>query len=424
MFSLKALKLEKRNLSLVLISFAILFSIHSHAWLSGKSGFTVTESSYTSPQDENFRDLIAWIKHNADGQVVSINRTALGSAINGINYTHLDTWISLKTDAFLLDGSYIPQTKNPMKGDIFRNLANPKYDQAQIQKKLESWGVRYFVVGTDISPKLKADLFEKIYSNDTFVVYAIAHPGFPKIIRIDSTKNAALFHANTANADAVSLPVSYHPNWKISINGEAVNYTADTENLVQVRLPEGETVIEMKFSMGAIEIISIILSVLSVALCLFVILAGRMRDKLWGLLATRIDIQDKGKISQLFTRYRYAVLLVVLLASSIGVVAKKIISDPSVLLPSHHFGISDTAYDLTDQNWVNGVAIRWAGIFVDNNSANINALRPGKKVVFVDGSKRVIVRQSNNGPYLNIDLSGSPLDGSKVGYPHKFMVIE
>lgn len=31
-------------------------------------------------------------------------------------------------------------------------------------------------------------------------------------------------------------------------------------------------------------------------------------------------------------------------------------------------------------------------------------------------------KQAQNGVYLNIDLTGSPLDGTKVGYPKKFKV--
>ena len=83
---------------------------------------------------------------------------------------------------------------------------------------------------------------------------------------------------------------------------------------------------------------------------------------------------------------------------------------------------SNTTYNLTDQNWINGIAIHRAGFFVDNTAANIAELTPGKKIRFADGSERVIAKQVQNGFFLNIDLSGTPLDGAKVGYPKKFKV--
>lgn len=84
--------------------------------------------------------------------------------------------------------------------------------------------------------------------------------------------------------------------------------------------------------------------------------------------------------------------------------------------------VSDTAYNLTDRNWNGGVAVRWAGFFVDSTSANLAELTSGKKIRFADGSERTIVWQKQNGSYLYIGVSGLPLDGARVGYPNKFEV--
>ncbi len=86
------------------------------------------------------------------------------------------------------------------------------------------------------------------------------------------------------------------------------------------------------------------------------------------------------------------------------------------------YAADNTAFNLTDPNWINGIAVRWAGFFVDNNSANLAEFTPGKKIGFSDGSERIIIKQTQNGPYLNIDLSGPPLDGTKVGYPNIFRI--
>jgi hypothetical protein len=104
--------------------------------------------------------------------------------------------------------------------------------------------------------------------------------------------------------------------------------------------------------------------------------------------------------------------------------AKKIIFDSGLLavLPSLTLNSDDTSFDLTDQNWINGVAIKWAGFFVRNTVPNRYKLTRGKKIQFADGQIRTITRQEDGGAYLNIFLDGLPLDGNIVGFPHKIEV--
>ena len=118
-----------------------------------------------------------------------------------------------------------------------------------------------------------------------------------------------------------------------------------------------------------------------------------------------------------------------LAAGKVSVPPKPIFSDSAnlpywgILTSAPYEHISDTAYNLTDGNWINGIAIRKAGFFVHNYPANRAELAPGKMVSFVDGTERVIVKQAQNGSYLDIDLTGPPLDGAKVGFPNKFLVV-
>ena len=48
----------------------------------------------------------------------------------------------------------------------------------------------------------------------------------------------------------------------------------------------------------------------------------------------------------------------------------------------------------------------------------------GRIVKFGDGTSRKIIRADTNGSYLNIYLSGEPLDTGKVGLPNKFVVVD
>ncbi|MFK4132226.1 hypothetical protein ACI2KR_08025 [Pseudomonas luteola] len=82
-----------------------------------------------------------------------------------------------------------------------------------------------------------------------------------------------------------------------------------------------------------------------------------------------------------------------------------------------------TPYNLTDGNWVNGVARRWAGFFVANTEANRAAYTVGRYVKYANGQVEKIGSANQNGKYLNLYTSGSALDGTVVGYPHKITIV-
>jgi ubiquinone/menaquinone biosynthesis C-methylase UbiE len=73
----------------------------------------------------------------------------------------------------------------------------------------------------------------------------------------------------------------------------------------------------------------------------------------------------------------------------------------------------------TDDNWINGIANKWATAFFIKNSSKAKAdLAVGKKVIFSDGTKRMIVKQQENNDSLIVSLEGPVLDGNEVGYPN------
>lgn len=87
--------------------------------------------------------------------------------------------------------------------------------------------------------------------------------------------------------------------------------------------------------------------------------------------------------------------------------------------------VANSPFDLTDTNWLNGVAKDWAtAFFVSNTPENISKFTIGKKVKFENGLIRSILKQEPSGGYLNVFLDGPPLDGVVVGYPHKLQVID
>ncbi|MGA2318310.1 MAG: hypothetical protein ABSG71_18310 [Thermodesulfobacteriota bacterium] len=86
-------------------------------------------------------------------------------------------------------------------------------------------------------------------------------------------------------------------------------------------------------------------------------------------------------------------------------------------------GVSYTPPNHTDQNWVKGIAKKWATAFFIQNS--IQAKRDfvvGRKVTFSDGTVRTIVRINENDDSLIVILDGTSLDGNVVGYPKEIKV--
>ena len=86
--------------------------------------------------------------------------------------------------------------------------------------------------------------------------------------------------------------------------------------------------------------------------------------------------------------------------------------------------VTNTAHNLTDPNWVNGVAKNWSGFFIAYHPRDQNRFKPGVKIKFADGSIRTVTKQEILGSYINITVSGVPLDGKIVGYPNEFEIQE
>ena len=86
--------------------------------------------------------------------------------------------------------------------------------------------------------------------------------------------------------------------------------------------------------------------------------------------------------------------------------------------------LEDDVFFRTDEKWDHGILRASAGFFVRNILKNQNRFAPGNLVQLGNGEKRKILRQEQNGIYLNIYLEGAPLSYSIVGSPSEYSVIE
>nr|WP_246312452.1 hypothetical protein [Aquabacterium terrae] len=84
---------------------------------------------------------------------------------------------------------------------------------------------------------------------------------------------------------------------------------------------------------------------------------------------------------------------------------------------------SDRPPEITDDHWLLGVARNWAGFIVQDSVDAQRRYAPGIQVRLADRQVRQVTRTERNGRYLNVYLSGNPLDGRAVGHPHVLEVL-
>lgn len=73
------------------------------------------------------------------------------------------------------------------------------------------------------------------------------------------------------------------------------------------------------------------------------------------------------------------------------------------------------ALDITDQNWNRGIARFWAGFVVamaspERDGYLAEQLPQGSNLRFFDGRTRTILRVESNGPFMNVFVSGAPIE--------------
>ena len=82
------------------------------------------------------------------------------------------------------------------------------------------------------------------------------------------------------------------------------------------------------------------------------------------------------------------------------------------------------SFNLTDNNWINGISLSKSGFFVENNFLNRQSLKIGDIVEFNSSGKRNITNLTYSSKYINIFVDGEKLDPIKDGYPNKIKLIK
>jgi peptidoglycan/LPS O-acetylase OafA/YrhL len=107
-----------------------------------------------------------------------------------------------------------------------------------------------------------------------------------------------------------------------------------------------------------------------------------------------------------------------------AVISSIYLSEPVYLSEAVLTRHSRTAFNLTDENWIDGVHRRDAAFFVSNDPANLRSYQKGRKIKFSDGAIREIIRVDESVAYLNVYLDGPKLDGQLVGFPNEIEIIK
>lgn len=114
-----------------------------------------------------------------------------------------------------------------------------------------------------------------------------------------------------------------------------------------------------------------------------------------------------------------AILVVFYLLMPVGIVSY-VYSGQMYFVQNHE----STPFNLTDENWINGIGVKISAFFVSDSEANFDYYQVGRRVSFSSGEIREIVRVERGGMYLNVFLSGNPLDGKKIGFPNIVEIVK
>ncbi len=81
-----------------------------------------------------------------------------------------------------------------------------------------------------------------------------------------------------------------------------------------------------------------------------------------------------------------------------------------------------TPYNLTDQNWKNGIHRASAIFFIENTLQNRMSLSASNKILLPSSGERAITSIVYTDKYINISLEGRNLDPVVDGYPNKLLI--
>lgn len=93
-------------------------------------------------------------------------------------------------------------------------------------------------------------------------------------------------------------------------------------------------------------------------------------------------------------------------------------------LLEHEENTAVSASDVTDENWQNGFSREAPVFLVSSTQKNVGGFRPGRQIRFANGDVRAIKGVKNRGVFLWVSLGGAPLDGTQVGFPRRFDILD
>ncbi|MCK5536502.1 MAG: hypothetical protein KAI79_06725 [Bacteroidales bacterium] len=83
-----------------------------------------------------------------------------------------------------------------------------------------------------------------------------------------------------------------------------------------------------------------------------------------------------------------------------------------------------SAFNLSNNNWQNGISKERAIFFIQNTLNNRNSIHKKDILEFSSAGERKITKITYSDKYINIDVNGSKLDPIKDGYPNKIQIIK
>jgi hypothetical protein len=232
---------EKRDLVLKAAAIILAAIVVSHVYikLNGLKDQIKTVAGYDDQRAARFYDALAWIKQNTPQNIV----VTLDMRMDGAPDIFSFNYINIYADRYCLNGESGIRPDN-IQFDM--HLAD--WPPGQIYQDAVRYNVSYFMTWKeDAAANLLSDnnRFHLVYDNGTVKLWQVMGHDFRYIVNDDVKINKFHFSPeeinwsllNNKELNRVICAVSYHPNWRLRLNGREEKIGKTDDRLMTFILP-------------------------------------------------------------------------------------------------------------------------------------------------------------------------------------------
>lgn len=245
----KARQLMKKNINLLvpLLIFCLflLVTISSIQKIAPLSKWVRLDTDFNNLRNHAYLDAFNWLRINTPQNIVVVFDTRMKD-VGDIGYNHFSGHINIYADRYSLHGDGGRSNYLEIDG----HLAD--WSPEKIFDGCRRYNVSYlYTWNEDVLNNLSAmpDLFHPVFQNYFVTIWQVIGHDF-RYLENDNIKIKQFYFSpeevrwevvNEKQNNLVTAAISYHPNWKLFINGRSSEIGRTSDNLIAFNLPRVNT---------------------------------------------------------------------------------------------------------------------------------------------------------------------------------------